>query len=132
MTIEYRTELPRKEDLYRLYEQLGWNQFLNLNPDQLIKAMQGSVYSIYAYSGNTLVGTGRVVSDGIMIAYLCGLGVHSEFRHRGIGTAIMNKLTHFCLDHGLTVQFLCEDHLTKYYEQMGFVVFASGMTKITV
>jgi ribosomal protein S18 acetylase RimI-like enzyme len=130
MDIEYRIESPHKNDLHALYEHLGWNQYLRLNPDQLLEAMNGSFYSVYAYSGNSLIGTGRVISDGMISAYVCGLGVHSEFRHRGIGKTIMIKLCRYCSDRNLHIQFFCEEHLVKYYEQIGFVPFARGMMKV--
>ncbi|PIH02830.1 GNAT family acetyltransferase [Clostridium combesii] len=66
MRIEYTTKLIMQEDLHSLYEILGWNNFLRLNQDQLAKAMEQSWYVIYAYDGEKLVATGRVVSDGII------------------------------------------------------------------
>lgn len=127
MEVTFTTELPQKEDLYNLYEHLGWNSFLKLNPEQLLKAMEGSYYSVYAYSGNRLAATGRVVSDGIMNAYLCGLGVHCQFRHKGIATKIISMLTAYCKENNLHTQFFCEEHLVPYYEKMGFDKFAIGM-----
>jgi hypothetical protein len=73
----YKTDLPRKEDLYNLYEHLGCNTFLKLNSEQSLKAMEHSYYSVYTYCGDDLIATGRIVSDGMINAYLCGLGVHS-------------------------------------------------------
>lgn len=98
MEIQYRTELPQKKALFALYEHLMWNDSLKLSQDQLMEAMKGSIFSVYAYCGNQLVGTGRVVSDGTISAYLCGLGVHSDYRNRGIGTAMMKRLCQFCTD----------------------------------
>ncbi|AJE10242.1 hypothetical protein [Clostridium botulinum] len=66
MELRYTMRFPAKEDLYALYENLGWNDFLKLSPEQLLIAMKQSWYSIYVYSGNKLVATGRIVSDGII------------------------------------------------------------------
>ncbi len=127
MEISFTTKLPRKEDLYKLYEHLGWNSFLMLDSEQLLKAMEGSYYSVYAYSGNGLVATGRIISDGIMNAYLCGLGVHCQYRGRGIATKIINMLITYCKENNLHIQFFCEDYLVPFYEKMGFNKFAIGM-----
>lgn len=74
MEIQYTSKLPAPDELWALYDRLGWNEFLQLNSSALHKAMEQSWYSIYAYHGNQLVATGRVVSDGVINAYLCGFG----------------------------------------------------------
>lgn len=127
MDVTFTTELPKKEDLYNLYEHLGWNEFLMLDSEQLLKAMEGSYQSVYAYSGNSLIATGRVISDGIMNAYLCGLGVHCQYRCKGIATKIINILIKYCKENNLHIQFFCEEHLIPFYEEMGFEKFAMGM-----
>lgn len=127
MNLIYTEEIPKKEDLYQLYEGLGWNEFLKLSPDELLKAMKGSWYSVYVYNGSKLIATGRVISDGVTNAYLCGLGVDSGFRNKGIGTEISKMLVKHCLDNNLHIQFFCEEHLVPYYEKMGFRKFAVGM-----
>lgn len=116
MEPRYSTRFPAKEDLYALYENLGWNEFLELSPEQLLMAMKQSWYSIYVYSGNKLVATGRIVSDGIINAYLCGLGVDSHFRNQGIGT-----------ENNLHMQLFCEENLVSYYKKEGLEEFAIGM-----
>jgi len=108
MNIIYSTESPDGDKLYGLYDSLGWNGFLKLNANQLLTAMKQSWYVVYAYEDNRLIGTGRVVSDGVINAYLCGLGVHRNYRSRGIGTEISRRLVPF-------------------YESMGFEAFAVGM-----
>jgi hypothetical protein len=60
-------ELPKKSsDLYKLYGELGWNKFLRLSEELLNKAMDNSWYVIYVYDDEDLVGTGRMLSDGII------------------------------------------------------------------
>ncbi|WP_434302905.1 GNAT family N-acetyltransferase [Clostridium botulinum] len=127
MELRYTTRFPAKEDLYALYENLGWNDFLRLSPEQLLIAMKQSWYSIYVYSGNKLVATGRIVSDGIINAYLCGLGVDSHFRNRGIGTEINRRLVMHCLKNNLHIQLFCEESLVSYYKKAGLEKFAIGM-----
>jgi N-acetylglutamate synthase-like GNAT family acetyltransferase len=127
MEIRYVTELPMEDSIYELYENLNWNKYLQLNKDQLLTAMRKSWYGIYAYHENRLIGTGRIVSDGIINAYLCGLGVHSSYRSKGIGSEIICLLVENCRKHNLHLQFFCEEELVPYYENMNFKVFAVGM-----
>ncbi|ACA53596.1 GNAT family N-acetyltransferase [Clostridium botulinum] len=127
MRIEYTTKLIMQEDLHSLYESLGWNSFLQLNQEQLAKAMEQSWYVIYAYDGEKLVATGRVVSDGIINAYVCGLGVIEEYRNKGIGTEFSKRLMDYCKNDNVHIQLFCEEKLVSYYEKMGFKVFTIGM-----
>lgn len=128
MELTYTTQLPNKENLYTLYDRLGWNAFLKLSKEQLLLAMKQSWYAIYVYHEAQLIATGRIVSDGVINAYLCGLGVDSEFREQGIGTEIVKQLVTHCQEENLHIQFFCEDHLIPYYTKMGFEKFATGLT----
>lgn len=125
--LRYTTDFPAAEDLYELYENLGWNEFLQLPSEKLLLAMKQSWCSVYVYNDNLLVGTGRIISDGISNAYLCGLGVHSDFRKIGIGRTISTQLIDYCQANHLHTQLFCEEKLKSYYTSMGFKVFAIGM-----
>ncbi len=125
--IKYTVNLPTERELFSLYECLGWNDFLQLSQEQLLKAMEQSWYSVYTYHQEKLIGTGRIVSDGIINAYLCGLGVDPNYRNKGIGTEISKRLVEYCKSSNLHIQFFCEEKLLTYYENMGFEVFAIGM-----
>jgi len=127
VSITYKYDLQKKNDLFKLYEILGWNSFLKLSSDNILKAMKQSFLVVYAYDGDKLIGTGRVVSDGIINAYLCGLGVLPNYQNRGIGTEIIKKITKHCKENNLHLQFLCEKNLLPYYKKMGFEEFAIGM-----
>ena len=129
MIINYDTNLPSEHAIYTLYDELNWNAFLKLPPQQVRKALENSYYTISAYSEGTLIGTGRIVSDGVMNAYVCGLGVSPEYQGKGVGTRIFELLVEFAEQHGLHIQFFCEDALLPYYEKLGFKKFANGMTK---
>lgn len=129
MKIRYVTELATEDCIYELYENLGWNQYLKLSKDQLLTAMKQSWHVIYAYHENRLIGTGRIVSDGVINAYLCGLGVHSDYRGRGIGAEMTRLLIEQCQKAHLHLQLLCEEELVPYYEKMNFHVFAVGMKR---
>jgi len=64
MNIIYTEKQIKTSDLFNFYKYIGWNDFLNLSLEHLVKGMQGSWYVVYAYDNNKLVGTGRVVSEG--------------------------------------------------------------------
>ncbi|AOT72111.1 GNAT family N-acetyltransferase [Geosporobacter ferrireducens] len=127
MNIKYTTELLHNEDLYELYEISGWNHYLQLSSYELNKAMKQSFYVVYAYLDGMLIGTGRVISDGVINGYLCGLGVHPSYRSQGIGREITRRLLEKCEENKLHPQLFCEEKLVPYYEHFGLKVFAVGM-----
>lgn len=127
--IVYNNNLPDAAQIYQFYLALGWEPELGKTPEQLFKAMQGSWYLICAWHGETLIGMARVVSDGYLNTYLCGLGVLPDYRHQGIGTKLTQMVIKACEDEGLKPQFFCEEHLIPFYEKMGFSHFAAGMKK---
>jgi len=127
MFFRYEAKLPDKAIILDFYKKMGWNDFLRLSAEQLLTAMKQSFYSIYVYDGANLVGTGRVVSDGVINAYICGIGVLPQYRNKGIGTEIAKRLTGHCTSYKLHVQLICEDDLILYYSKMGFEKFAAGM-----
>ena len=127
MNYKYTSNLPSEADLFELYESLGWNDFLNLPPKRLLQAMKQSIYAVYVYSDDKLIGTGRIISDGYINAYVCGLGVLPDYRNQGIGADIMKTLKGFCIKQNLHMQFICEDKLVSYYARLGFKQFAVGM-----
>ncbi len=127
MEIEYIVELKDQRKLYDLYESVGWNDILKLTEEQLCEAMNKSYYIIYAYFNNELIGTGRIVSDGIINSYLCGGCVNPHYRNRGIAREIVKMLVEKCKDKNLKVQLFCKDELVSYYEKIGFINSSIGM-----
>jgi len=89
--------------------------------------MQQSYLAIYVYSDKKLIATGRLISDGVTNAYMCGLGVLPEYRRQGISAEIIKRLKAHCKEHNLHMQFLCEENLVPYYNKLGFEKFAVGM-----
>jgi ribosomal protein S18 acetylase RimI-like enzyme len=129
MNVLYSPQQPAAELIWCLYDKLGWAEFLKLSAAELGMAMAQSWFVIYAYENGELIGTGRVVSDGVINAYICGVGVHPDFRGKGIGREIMRILVEQCEGQGLHIQFFCEQEPVPYYEKLGFQVFAAGMTR---
>nr|WP_026010873.1 GNAT family N-acetyltransferase [Paenibacillus sp. OSY-SE] len=127
MNIRYTDEVPSPDQIYCLYDCFGWNEFLKLSKVQLHQAMVQSWSVISAYDEDALIGTGRIISDGVMNAYLCGLVVHPDYQGQGIGSEIVRQLVEKSRQKNLHVELFCTEELTNYYEKLGFDVFAAGM-----
>lgn len=128
-TIDFTIEPPEDfKQMQFLYESLGWNS-INLTISELKEMCFQSWYTIYAFDGEQLVGTGRVISDGVITGIICGLGVLPKYQRKGIGKEILTRLIQHCESNQVIPQLLCEEHLESYYESFGFKKFAVGMSR---
>ncbi len=96
MTLRFTDETPSLTDVYDLYGMLDWNDILDLSPENLHTTLNGSWYAVFAYADGKLVGTGRVVSDGALNAYICGLGVDEAYRRQEIGARLFGMMKERC------------------------------------
>ena len=92
MEIEYRDSrcLPRDQVL-ALYRANNWNSADK--PDQLMKALAQCDYLVSAWSRDVLVGLGNAITDGALVVYYPHLLVLPDYQRRGIGRAIMERMT---------------------------------------
>lgn len=127
--IIYTSEHPEDfRQLETLYASLGWNS-IRLSVTELKTMCLQSWYAIYAYEGQTLVGMGRLISDGVITGVICGLGVHPNYQSKGIGRQILHRLVEHCEKSQVFPQLMCEEGLEPYYEKLGFQRFTIGMKK---
>ena len=67
------------------------------------------------------VGMGRVLSDGISDAYIQDVVVLHEWRGKGIGKRIIQKLVTFCLSKRINwIALISEPHQEEFYLPLGF------------
>ncbi|MEH7237971.1 GNAT family N-acetyltransferase [Bacillus sp. JJ1562] len=127
--IDYTINPPEDfEQLLRLYESLGWNS-LGLSVSDLERMCRQSWYAAYAFDDQQLVGMGRVISDGVMTAIICGVGVLQSYQSKGIGKEIVNRIIKHCEQNKVIPQLMCVESLEPYYNGLGFKKFSIGMTK---
>ncbi|MFT4416666.1 GNAT family N-acetyltransferase [Fredinandcohnia humi] len=123
MEITYSETLPSKQDFYSLYETTGWNKAFNFTGEVLHQAISNSWFSISARQDDSLVGFGRIVSDGLYQTFICDLIVHPEYQGQGIGKQIMQLLMDHCKKNNVTfIQLSCAKGKVGFYEKFGFKV----------
>jgi GNAT superfamily N-acetyltransferase len=119
--ITYQSTLPDKHQYVRLFATTGWNASYQMNADRLLTAIRQSWYYVCAYDGDTLIGFGRLISDGIMHALIVDLIVAPAYQGRGIGREILRRLVERCDAHGIhDVQLFCARGKQSFYEKMQF------------
>jgi GNAT superfamily N-acetyltransferase len=120
--IEFREDRPDREEYLGLFETTGWNEAYRADADELAEAIGNSWYFAAAYDGDTLVGFGRIVSDGVLYAMIYDMIVHPSLQGQGIGSAILERLVARCRAAGVReIQLFSAKGKTGFYRKRGFV-----------
>jgi ribosomal protein S18 acetylase RimI-like enzyme len=110
------------DQIVELYKAGNWwlEHYTTDGLDILIKGSFAFTVAIDAATGRA-VGMGRAISDGTSDAWLQDIVVLKEYRGRGIGRAITEKLLEHCISRGLVwVGLVAEPGSKKFYEPLGF------------
>lgn len=97
------------------------------SPQQLKDSFENSYATCIAYIDNFIVGTARVLSDGICNAYIVDVWTFTPHRRQGIASKMISLLVeklpgqHVCL--------LTEDAV-DFYEKLGFTEGDTCMEKV--
>lgn len=123
MALRFTTDLPTAEQHWRLFETTGWSPLRWATPEALLRAVQNSWLSISVYDGDTLVGFGRLVTDGVVHAMIYDLIVMPAYQGQGIGSRILTMLLDACHEAGIPqIQLFCAPGKRAFYEKRGFYV----------
>ncbi|MBW6513294.1 MAG: GNAT family N-acetyltransferase [Candidatus Syntrophosphaera sp.] len=111
------------EAILALYRHPGWWQ-TDENPEYLAtvaKIMADTYCFVIAEDKEEIVGMGRAISDGVSDAYIQDVVVHSDYRGRGIGKAIIGKLLEkLKADQIQWIGLISEPGYERFYESLGF------------
>lgn len=81
----------RPREILAMYENAGWSNYTRA-PEMLRRAYENSLCALGAYEDGRLVGIIRAVGDGASVVFIQDLLVLSEYRRRGVGTALVRAL----------------------------------------
>jgi len=119
--IEYPAEIPDPLAFVRLFATTGWDLQGRLTVAAAAAALAPTWYAVSAYERERLVGTGRIIGDGVLHALLVDVIVDPDYRHRGIGSAIVERLVAECrLQNIVDIQLFCAFGVRPFYERLGF------------
>ena len=97
------------------------------SPEQLKTSFENSYAICIAYAEGRIIGTARVLSDGVCNAYLVDVWTLSEFRHKGIASTMIQKLLSQLSGQHIYLQ---TDDAKELYAKLGFVEQPTGMSKV--
>ena len=125
--ITYKTDLDNV-DWVEMKATLRQDAFDNgRSSEQLKTSFENSYATCIAYVDNRIVGTARVLSDGVCNAYIVDVWTLSTYRRQGIATTmIQNLLSRLKGQH----VYLFTDELPELYAKLGFVEQPIGMGQV--
>ena len=111
------------DELIALYRGAGWWNEKTDDISWLPLLIRGSICFVGAFCEGRLIGMGRGIGDGISDAYIQDVTVLPEYRNKGIGGLIINKLVNALQDIGLKwIGLIGEPGTQTFYERLGFRV----------
>jgi len=120
MIIIRKQEIVKLEDVFYLYQAVGWTNYTN-QPQMLEQALSHSLVIYLALDGDTVVGLIRLVGDGFSSVFVQDLIVLPNYQRQGIGSALMKEaLEDF--KEAYQVQLATEqtEKNVGFYRSMGF------------
>lgn len=111
---------PTADEMIGLRESVGWGI-----PDKqsLQKGIDNSLYGVCAIADNKIVGTARVVGDGVTVFYMQDVIVNPLFQRAGVGMAMMKAVMNYIAKNacnGAVVGLLSAKGKEEFYERFGF------------
>ena len=125
--ITYKTDL-NGVDWATLKSTLATDSFDNgRTPEQLRTSFENSHAAVVACHGDGIVGTARVLSDGVCNAYVVDVWTQSQFRERGIARKMIEVL-----ESDLEGQHVClfTDDAERVFSALDFASQSGGMSKV--
>src|SRR5690606_4903989 len=96
-------------------------------PEQLERSFANSHSFCVAYSGGRMIGTARVLSDGVCNAYVVDVWTHSDFRRQAVATRMMEALLHELPGQHV---YLFTDDAVDFYTTLGFRPQGTGLARV--
>lgn len=121
--IEYKQLKPSLHKYKELFESTGWTSSIAISDDALKMAIDNSWYWVSAFDEGTLIGVGRLVSDGALYAFVCDMIVHPSYQGKGIGKTILKMLKDKCLESKIQrVWLFAAQGRAEFYIKSGFEI----------
>ena len=116
-------------------ELLDWNELADLyrsaplgnkNPTDLKIAFANSMFVCLVREGETLVGVGRALADGVDCAYICDVAVLPNHQGTGLGKQIVAKLVSLSAGHKKIILYAVPGK-EPFYRKFGFKRMRTAM-----
>jgi len=98
------------------------------SPEQLEQSFRNSHSVCIAWDGDRIIGTARVLSDGVCNAYLVDVWTLTQFRGQGIARHMVESL--LAKLPGQHVYLQSDDDTVEFYKKLGFRERPTGLERV--
>jgi ribosomal protein S18 acetylase RimI-like enzyme len=118
---QFVSSLP-VDAVIELFKEAHWWHPSKDNRKMIPGLISGSFCFLAVFSGEKLIGMGRVISDGASDAYIQDVIIDQDYRHHGIGTELVRRLRDYCVERGIGwLGLIAEPNTASFYEPLGFL-----------
>ena len=111
---------PSRLDMNAVYDFLSRSYWAKTRPRERTDLAFANSLVFGLYEGSRQIGMARVITDFSIVAYLCDVFIHEDFRGQGLGKwLIQSMLEHPDLKH-IRRWLLATDDAHGLYQQFGF------------
>jgi predicted GNAT family acetyltransferase len=96
-------------------------------PEELDRSFAASAHVSVAWVGDRVVGTARLLADGVCNAYLVDVWTATDHRRHGVASAMVTDLLARVPGHHVA---LFTEHAQSLYARLGFAVEEVGMSTV--
>ncbi len=121
--VQIVARLPSPEEYARLMAAVGWATDMDAATARAHLATVVFAVVAEAPAGGEAVGCALVLGDGASFYYVKDVMVQPEWQSRGVGTALMQRLTQWLEEHGAEnalVGLYTGEMLEPFYQRFGF------------
>lgn len=96
------------------------------DPQAMAMAFTNSMYKCFLYDGQTLIGFGRAISDGVFVAYISDIALLPDYQGQGLGKVIVEALLAKVKDHKKVILY-ANPGKEGFYAKLGFKKMKTAM-----
>ncbi|MBY0011856.1 GNAT family N-acetyltransferase [Paenibacillus typhae] len=124
MTYTYRKDRTNI-DWTRVTGLLNGFGLTDFTPAQTERAFVNSAVNVFVFDGDTIIGCGRALSDGISQAAVYNIAVDGAYHHQGLGKKIIALILEETA--GCNVVLYTHPDTVSWYEEQGFRRMKTGL-----
>ncbi len=98
----------------------------NKTPQGLKTAFTNSMFKCFVYQGDTLVGVGRALADGVDCSYICDVALLPSHQGQGLGRQIVDTLVALSNGHKKIILYSVPGK-EPFYKKLGFKRMTTAM-----
>lgn len=96
------------------------------SPSDLERVFSNSMFKLFVYDSDRLVGVGRALADGVDCSYLCDVAVLPAYQGKGLGKEIVARLLTLSAGHKKIILYAVPGK-ESFYRGLGFKRMTTAM-----